>query len=149
MSKYKFRLETLRRLRIAHRDQQRSALADAYRAEEVLAERRAAITDEQTSLRTMQRVALTDARLDVNQLLEVQRYEMVLKAEEAQLVDQANRLAIEVERRRQAVVEADRGVRVLDKLDERHHDQHRREAQRQETKDLDEVATMRHPRNVA
>lgn len=149
MSKYKFRLETLRRLRIAHRDQQRSALADAYRAEEVLAERRAAIADEQTSLRTMQRVALADARLDVNQLLEVQRYEMVLKAEEAQLVDQTNRLAIEVERRRQAVVEADRGVRVLDKLDERHRDQHRREAQRQETKDLDEVATMRHPRNVA
>ena len=128
MSKYQFRLETLRRLRIAHRDQQRSALADGYRAEEILAERAAELADEQ------------DRYLDVNQLVEVQRYETVLKTNEQQLAEQSTRLAIEVERRRQAVIEADRAVRVLDKLDEQHRDQHRRKAQRQETKQLDEVA---------
>ena len=140
MAKYQFRLETLRRLRIAHRDQQRSALADGYRAEEILAERRTTIADEQTALREMQRSALVHRDLDVNQLVEVQRYQTVLKANEQQLAEQAARLAIEVERRRQAVVEADRAVRVLDKLDEQHRENHRREAQRQETKQLDEVA---------
>ena len=140
MSKYQFRLETLRRLRIAHRDQQRSALADGYRAEEILAERAAELADEQASLRELQRSALGDRYLDVNQLVEVQRYETVLKTNEQQLAEQSTRLAIEVERRRQAVIEADRAVRVLDKLDEQHRDQHRRKAQRQETKQLDEVA---------
>jgi flagellar export protein FliJ len=149
MTKYKFQLETLRRMRIAHRDQQRAALADGFRAEEVLAERRAALGEEQASLRALQRVALTDARLDVNHLLEVQRYEMVLKAEESQLSEQADRLAIEVERRRQSVVEAERAVRALDKLDARRREQHRRESQRLENKLLDEVAALHYPRGVA
>jgi flagellar protein FliJ len=140
MSKYQFRLETLRRLRIAHRDQQRSALADGFRAEEILAERRAAVTEEQASLRELQRKTLGDRHVDINQLVEAQRYEAVLKANEQHLTEQASRLAIEVERRRLAVVEADRAVRVLDKLDERKRDDHRREAGRHETKQLDEVA---------
>jgi flagellar protein FliJ len=143
MSKYQFRLETLRRLRIAHRDQQRSALADAFRAEQILADRRAELVAEQAQLRNMQRAAVSGHYADVNQLVEAKRYETILVANEHLLADQARRLAEEVERRRLVLVEADRAVRVLDLLDEKHKQEHRRQAQRQEVKRLDEVAMMR------
>jgi flagellar export protein FliJ len=145
MKSYRFRLETLRRLRSAQRDQHRVALADAYRAEQILAERRAEVTAEQVELHQLKQAAVSARYLDVNQLLEVQRYESVLKAREDQLKAQAKRLAIETERRRLAVVEADRAVRVLDLLDERKRREHRKQQTRWETKEMDEVAMTRRP----
>jgi flagellar export protein FliJ len=68
---------------------------------------------------------------------------MVLEAQQRQLAEQAGRLAVEVERRRQNLMEADRGVRVLDKLDERRRAEHRRQQDRWENKQLDEVASTR------
>jgi flagellar export protein FliJ len=144
MTKYRFRLETLHRLRVAQRDQQLAALADGYRAEQIVTERQAALADEAVELRDLQRAALASPRMDVNQLVEAQRYEMLLQAQEQQLADQAARLAVEVERRRLAAVEADRAVRVLEKLDERRRADHRRQQERWEHKQLDEVAATRH-----
>src|SRR3990172_2647244 len=127
MSKYRFRLETLHKLRVAMRDQQRAALADGYRAEQILAQRRESLAAEVSELRDMQRAALAAPYMDVNQLVEAQRYEMLLHAQGQQLAEQASRLEVEVERRRLALVEADRAVRVLDKLDERRRAEHRRQ----------------------
>ena len=84
----------------------------------------------------------------MNRLLEAQRYEVVLKAREVELARQKELLAVETERRRQAAVEADREVRVLEKLKERHHSQHRRDEQRKEMKQLDEAALNRRARQV-
>jgi flagellar export protein FliJ len=146
MPKYKFRLATLQKLREARRNQERTALAEAFRAEQILAERRAMLSEEQTSLRNMQREAVAQRYLNVNQLLEAQRYELVLKTREQELAQQKELLAVETERRRQAVVEADREVRVLELLDERHRRQHQREQARQEIKQLDEAALTRQVR---
>lgn len=145
MAKYRFRLETLRKLRASHRDALRGALADAYRAEEVLGERRAAIADEQAHVREIQRRALGGGHLDVNRLIEAQRYEMILKAHEQLLAEQSATLAVETDRRRTALVEADRAVRVLDLLDEKKKNQHRRAELRMETKELDEIASIKRP----
>jgi flagellar FliJ protein len=143
MPKYKFRLETLQKIREAHRDQQRASLAEAFRAEQVLAENRAQLVAEERELRELQRSA-TDAKyLDVNRLLEAQRYELLLKAQSQELAKQAILLAAETERRRQTLVEADREVRVLELLDERHRSAYIRDEQRAETKRLDDVATVR------
>jgi flagellar protein FliJ len=146
MPKYQFRLEALRRLRIVHRNQQRSALADAFRAEQVLGERRAELDLEQTQLRSVQRAAIEGSRLNINQLVEAQRYQTILIARDQQLTEQGRQLAEEIERRRLNLVEADRAVRVLELLDEKHQREHRRQAERQETKRLDEVAMTRRPK---
>ena len=146
MAKYKFRLETLHKLRSARRDQERASLAEAFRAEQILAEHRAAVTAEQAALRGLQRSAAAGRYLDVNRLLEAQRYELVLKSREQELTRQKELLAVETERRRQTVVEADREVRVLELLDERHRRQHQRHQQRLETKELDEAALIRRRR---
>ena len=144
MSKYRFRLETLEKLRVAQRDQQRAALADGYRAEQILADQRAALADEAAALREAQRAALVSPYMNLNQLVEAQRYGIVLHAQQQLLQEQSGRLAVEVERRRLAVVEADRAVRVLEKLDERRRAEHRKQQERAEHKQLDEVAATRH-----
>jgi flagellar FliJ protein len=143
MAKYKFRLATLQKVREARRTQQRQSLADAFRAEQVLAESRVALTGEETELRAMQRSAADGKYLDVNRLLEAQRYELLLKARGQELAKQATLLAAETERRRQLLVEADRDVRVLELLDERHRNEHNRRRQRSELKELDEAALNR------
>ncbi|HEX3600681.1 MAG TPA: flagellar FliJ family protein [Lacipirellulaceae bacterium] len=143
MAKYKFRLETLQRVREARRDEQRASLADAFRAEQILAESRAELVVENEALRELQRTATAGKYLNVNQLLEAQRYELLLKARGQELTKQAILLAAETERRRQILVEADREVRVLEMLDDRHQDAFKLKQQRLETKRADEIATNR------
>jgi flagellar FliJ protein len=143
MAKYRFRLETLQKVREAHRDQQRASLAEAFRAEQVLAESRAQLAIEEQEVRELKRSATAGQYLDVNRLVEAQRYEILLKAQSQELAKQAMLLAAESERRRQILVEADREVRALDLLDERHQRAHAIQEQRTEAKRLDEAATQR------
>jgi flagellar export protein FliJ len=143
MAKYEFRLKTLQKVREARRDEHRAALADAFRAEQVLAETRAELALESETLRALQRSATSGKYTDVNQLLEAQRYELLLKARNQDLAKQAILLAAETVRRRQTLVESDRDVRSLERLDERHEREFRRDADRQETKHLDEIAANR------
>jgi flagellar FliJ protein len=143
MAKYKFRLETLQKVREATRDTQRASLAEAFRAEQVLAENREQLAAEERELHELRRAATKGQYLDVNRLLEAQRYELLLKAQSQELTKQSILLAAETERRRQMLIEADREVRVLELLDERHRETHARDAQRAETKRLDDVATVR------
>jgi flagellar export protein FliJ len=140
MSRYKFSLETVQKVRAARRDQSRGALADAFRAEQVLAENRAALAAEQAELRGLQRAAAAERHLDVNRLLEAQQYELVLRARQQELARQGSLLSVETERRRLALIEAEREVRVLELLDDRHRRAHQRRQERLETKQLDEVA---------
>ena len=143
MAKYRFRLAPLQKLRMARRDQERAALADAFRAEQILAEQRAILVAEKAELRALQRAEAGAHCIDVNRLLEAQRYDLVLKTRDLELTRQADLLAVEIERRRQAAVEADREVRVLEQLDDRRRRNHQRQEQRAESKTLDEAALIR------
>lgn len=146
MSTFKFRLDTLLRLRIAERDERRSDLAKALRAEEMLREREATLLGEQDALRLAARLRSSPGKADVDGLVRTHRYQLVLKTQQQQIALQAVQVAAEVERRRQALVEADRQVRVLEKLRERQTARHRRDAERQEVKVYDELATLGHVR---
>lgn len=140
MAAYRFRLETLQKVREAKRDQGRAALAEAFRAEETLAANRAELAAEELALRQLQQSATAGRYLDVNRLLEALRYELLLKARGQDLAKRGALLAAEIERRRQALVEADRDVRVLELLDERHHREHEHRRAQLELKQLDEAA---------
>ncbi len=143
MPKYQFRLQTLQKVREAHRDEQRTALAEAFRAEQVLANNRAQLAAEAKELRELQHSATSTQYMNVNLLLEVQRYELLLNAQSQELAKQAVLLSAETERRRQQLVEANRDVRILEILDERNRRAHELESQRAETKQLDEAAIVR------
>ena len=143
MAKYKFRLETLQKVREARRDEHRASLAESFRAEQVLAESRAEVAAETEAMRAIQRAATAERYLDVNKLLDAQRYELLLKARSEELAKQAVLVAAESERRRQVLVESDREVRVLEKLDDRHREAFAEREQQKETKQLDEAAAIR------
>jgi len=149
MPKYKFRLATLQKVREAHRDEKRASLAEAFRAEQMLADSRAELAAEEETMRELQRLAAAGPYLDVNRMLEAQRYDLLLKAQSQQMAKQATLLEAETERRRQLLVEADRDVRALELLDDRHRRAHVREQQLEETKRLDEAATNRWRLNQA
>jgi flagellar export protein FliJ len=146
MSQYKFRLETLLKVRQARRDERRLALAEAFRADELLSERQTELATERSQLRALQQSATSGQFLDVNRMLEAQRYELVLRARGQEIANQRALLETETERRRQALVEADRDVRALDLLDERQRTEHQRRSRRNENKQLDEIAVQQHVR---
>jgi flagellar FliJ protein len=141
MAKYRFRLETLRKLRATQRDELRRKLAEAHQAASMLEEQKFAVAEEIVALQEAQRATTQGASTDVNRLLEAHRYQAVLRAQQSVLQNQAQVLAEEVERRRERVLEADRQVRVLDKLDERKQWEHELASLRAEVKELDEIAS--------
>ena len=142
MSSFRFRLETLLRLRLAEREQRRAELAKAIRAEEMLRteERTRGLQQAEAAERSLQ-LKLPGAA-DVDALLQTHRYEVVLTTQRRQLAAQIAQVEAELERRRQALVEADRQLRVLEKLRERQAAAYKQAAARQEVKQFDEMAML-------
>jgi flagellar FliJ protein len=146
MAKFKFRLSSLLRLRELERDDRRSALAQAYRAEAILKAQRQKLEAELMDVARRCRSVSAPGHVDVDGLLEVRRYEMVLKVGENELSRREAAVSAEIEKRRQALAEASREVRALEKLKQKQRHRHRQEENRQEIKLLDEAATLRSDR---
>ncbi len=143
MAKFKFRLATLLRLRELARDERRAQLAQAYRAEELLEEQGRQLEQHLSGLRRWTRLAAGPGEIEVDRLLEARRFEAILLAQRQQVDQQREAIAREVERRRQALVEANREVQVLENLRARQHERHRAEENRRDIKSLDEIALQR------
>ncbi|MFZ5832850.1 MAG: flagellar export protein FliJ [Planctomycetota bacterium] len=143
MPRFQFQLSTLLKLREAARDQRRTELAEAYHVDELLQSRQRQLQDDMNSLRDNCRLAARPGTVRVDPLIESQRYELMLKAQEHQLGQQREAVAAEIERRREALVEANREVRILEKLRERQSERHAHAEARREARLLDEVAQRR------
>jgi len=142
MAAFTFRLEPLLKLREARREECRSALAEGYRVDEVLRKQFDNMERELDALREFCRWKASPGGIDIDRLVEAQRYELVTKAQQQNIAQQRETVAAEIERRRYALIEADREVRVLEKLRERQSELHRREEEVREARRLDEVATQ-------
>lgn len=149
MKKFKFRLATLQKLRENLRDERRGQLAEAYQADEILQEQEARLQQEQADLAGMLREASAPGEIEVDRLMAEHRYSMLLGAQRSYLGKQRQAVAQEIERRRQLLIEADREVHVLEKLEQRQRERHREEEARQDMKVLDEVAQRRVAREDA
>lgn len=149
MPKFRYRLETLLRLRIAVRDERRAELAKAQRAEDVLLGQLDDLEAERNDLVTRSRRLAAPGPADIDGLLRSHRYELVLKAQGRQLAEQLKQVRAEIDRRHAALVEADRHVRVLEKLRERKLAAHQTSEAKIENKQLDDMATMRFARQRA
>ena len=146
MPAFHFRLATLLRLRLAERDERRSDLAKALAAAEILrGQRRSLAAEQQENLDALRKVAAPGGG-NVDRLIHGHRYAAILKARSAQLTGQEIQVEKEIERRREVLVEADRQVKVLEKLQSRQQSEHLRLQDRIEAKQLDEVATIGHCR---
>lgn len=143
MAKFKFRLATLQKIREATRDQRREHLAEAYRADEILQQQSDQIDHELSSLREECRRASCPGPVDVDQLTRARLHELVLKTQKQHLGRQRDAVTAEIDVRREALVHANREVRVLEKLEEKQAARHRQQEDRRQIKELDEVAGRR------
>jgi len=140
MSQFKFRLATLLRLREMTRDQRRAALAEAYHIDDLLRQQIARIDEEFQGLKDFGRRTAGPGSVNVDSLVEAQRYEAVLRMERMKVEGQRKVVAEEIGRRQQVLLEADREVRMLEKLREKQAEQFIREQERREQLRLDEAA---------
>ena len=142
MPRFHFRLHGLLALREATRDEKRAHLAQAWEAAEKLRAEAERMDQELVALRAFSRESSAGA-VGVDRLVEAHRYELVLRAQQQHLAGQRELVAAEVEKRRQALVEADQEVRVLEKLREAQLQRHRQAEERLDMKRLDEIAGQR------
>ena len=142
MARFKFRMATLLKLREATRDERRTELAQAYRADEVLSINLDQVQTELIALEDQCRKAAGPGKIDIDRLIEAQRYEIILKVQQRSMKEQRGRLAAEIERRRVALLAANREVRILEKLREHQIEQHNQAENRLDIKRLDEVARL-------
>ncbi|MCU0876785.1 MAG: flagellar export protein FliJ [Pirellulaceae bacterium] len=137
-----FRLSTLLRLRLEARDERRAELAKALRAEGMLNQQQEALAREASDLLVRSRALASPGEVDLDALIQNQRYGLLLKARGSQLAEQLAQVVNEVARRRAALVEADREVRMLEKLREKQAAAQRLADERREQKLLDERGTL-------
>jgi flagellar export protein FliJ len=143
MAKFKFRMATLLKLREATRDERQAELAEAYRADDILNARLEQIRGEFKEIMAGCRKAASPGAVNIDHLIESQRYEVTLRVYERQTLGQKQQLAKEIERRREALLAANREVRVLEKLREHQMERHQDEENCRDIKRLDEIATQR------
>ncbi|HWB10037.1 MAG TPA: flagellar export protein FliJ [Pirellulales bacterium] len=142
MARFQFRLATLLRLRELARDERRAQLAEAMRLADQVRARQDDIGSLIDSTRKLQ--VPRPGALDVDELLNATRYELVLRAELRQLELQQATIETEIERRREALVAADRDVRSLELLRDAQQERHSAEEEQRSRKELDEVALRRY-----
>lgn len=146
MSAFQFRLQTVLRIREDERHQRQRQLAEAQRAEDLLQAQRLELQAELAVHRSAHVKATSPGSLDVDRLLSAERFEALLRAEDRRLGEQLQTLSAEVERRRQALADAHREVRVLENLRERQAERHRQDEAARERRTLDEVGSYGYAR---
>ena len=142
MSTFRFRLETLLRLRMAERDERRAELAKAQCAEALLLEQASEIERQRQELVGATRQLSLPGEADIDALVRTHRFELVLRTQAVHIANQLVQVRAELERRRQTLVEADRGVRVLEKLRERQQATYQARENKLEMRHIDEQAAL-------
>ena len=143
MSRFIFRLQTLLKLRTAKRDQCREQLADAYQVDGVLEQQLKEIQQIITQARQLRHEASQPGEINVDGLLDSHRHALILRAEFQTITNQREQVHAEIERRRLALVEADRAIKVLDKLRDNQMMKHLAAQEKSEIRQMDEIALRR------
>ena len=144
MPQFRFRLQTLLKVRLAQRDERREALAKALRAESIIDERITTTRQEIQAAKEAQRNGAKPGPINVDGLMNLGRHGMALQADLMRLANQREQIIAERERRREALVQADRAGQVLVKLKERQLRDFERAETLREAKMMDEVAERLH-----
>ena len=99
MARFLFRLASVLQLRETQHDECRTALAEAYSVDAVLKNQADALKREIDALKEFCRRKVSPGAVDINRLVEAQRYEMVARAQEQKIDEQRQQVAAEIERR--------------------------------------------------
>jgi len=139
----KFRLATLLKIRERDRDLAAKALQDVRLAIERLDEAQKEI-DESNRLMNDARKQSSFGAINLHQILDAQRYQLVLSAQSAQIADHKGKLNQELERRQFALVQGQKAVKSLEKLRDQRVQAADVEALAKQQERLDEWSSIRH-----
>jgi flagellar export protein FliJ len=126
------------------RDAARAQLGEAMRAASLLRDQLAEIDGQLDALIDDRRRATCGETMDVPLIAAAQRYEIAVRARQGQVREDLQRVEVEVERRREALIVTERDVRAMERLEERQRERHKIDAQREEDRLLDEFAGTSH-----
>ncbi len=143
MARFSFRLASLLKIRVHAREAQQTELATALRRLKLAEQARSEVQLELGDLEQQMRTSKRGTSIDIDRLLEGHRYQLALSARVAELTRVIGEAQQEVERCRLKLIDADRDVKVLEKLHEQQLDEHRRNLEQHELKQLDETAVQR------
>jgi flagellar FliJ protein len=142
MKKFRFRLETLLRVR-----EQKEKLKQREFAEEVskVTEVQNQIDDIEKAVANAFETLGSRAKIgyDPQAVLAYYRYIFNMQRYSAARSRHLETLMVEYDKKREDLVQASRDKRVLENLKKRHHETWRKEAMREDQKDMDEIGNMR------
>jgi len=144
---FKFRLQPLQKIRENVRRERQTELAKALAAEAVVREKIESIVQDITKVATELRTGGEEGRINVDFLIGLRRHEAWLLAQKQDAEQKLEQVLAEVERRRLAVVEADKEVKILEKLHEKQKDKYDAELFSKEIVTFDEIASIRAARS--
>ncbi len=136
------RLATILKLRQKQRDQAALAVSDARNAIERLDEKLREI-DQQNRIMDALRKQSSTGTIDLGQILEAQRYQLVLAAQASHIASDRSLLIQELERRQAALLQCQQSVRAIEKLQENQLRADEDAAQRRDQHNLDEWSQTR------
>ena len=140
---FTFRLEPLISIRDNVLKQKQAALAEAYEVRRVVEEQQSATERAIEQNLQASRDMMLSGNIDVGFLLNVRRHDAFLVVELETYRRQIVHIDEEIEVRRQAVTEANKELKIIEKLKEKKREQYLAEERRQETIEMDEIAGRR------
>lgn len=142
MKSFRFRLERLAKLRERTREQRKIALAEAIayrqRVEGQLGQLEDVRSEEKNSLREV----LREGSIPVETVIQGQAFDGMLRRFSSQLGQQLEQVEGVVTQRRMHLLDAEKSVRVLERLEERVRAKYEESAARMEREQLDELASV-------
>lgn len=139
MAGFRFRLTTLVRLRQAARDERRQELAIVQQLEQSVSDRIAGLDSEMAGLRSRSAAAGKSGSIDIDRLRETVQYQSLLATKRQAAKEELDHCSARVDRLRRSLVEADRELKSLEKLQARQRDRQRRLQDTLELRQLDEA----------
>jgi len=139
----RFRLATLLKIRERDRDLAAKGVQEVHMALEKLNETQREIDHANLEMNNARKNSSSGA-IDLRQILDAQRYQIVLSAQSAQIADHRSKLHQELERRQFTLVQAQKAVKSLEKLRDQRAQAADVQALAKQQERLDEWSSIRH-----
>ena len=138
---FKYRLAPLLKIREHVRSEKQAELNKAHEAARFVEEELERVRGEIAHSLEQGLQAAQQEQIDVNFLLNLRRHQAFLITQQEHATKQLEEIRQEIERRRIALMEADREVKVLEKLREKMKAKHHQEEALADLKQMDEIAS--------
>ncbi|MDR2117438.1 MAG: flagellar FliJ family protein [Planctomycetaceae bacterium] len=136
---FRFQLEPLITIRDNTLKEKQGELAKAYEARRIVEEKQQELKQELAENIVAGRQRLQTETIDIEFLLGLRRHEAYLNAQINDVQERLQQIDAEIELRRNAVLEANKELKMIEKLKEKRYEKYRAEENRKETIRIDEI----------